>query len=128
VKKKVIIGLVVVCVAVAVLLPTLLKANAAKRAPVDFSTVVNGTIEIKLDENPTTGYSWHVTFANPEILNIVKDDYSQTGDSLGSGGVHQWEMKGTKAGSTTVKFELYRSWEPENIIDTKTYTVVVTAQ
>ncbi len=126
-KKRVMIS-VIVCITLAVILPTLLKANSAKKNGLnELTTTINGTLNIELDENPTTGYSWHVTISNPEILKIVKDDYTQKGDLLGSGGIHKWEIKGIKEGSTSVKFELYRNWEPSNIIETKTYQVIVTA-
>ena len=128
-KKKVIILSVIVCIALAVILPTLLKANDAKKNGLyDFATAINGSLSIELDENPSTGYSWHVAISNPEILKVAKDDYTQTGDLLGSGGIHKWEIKGIKEGSTTVKFELFRSWESSNIIDTKSYQVIVTAR
>ena len=124
-KKRVIIS-VIVCIALAVILPALLKANSAKKNDLyDFTTTINGSLSIELDENPSTGYSWHVTISNPEILKIVKDDYTQKGDLLGSGGIHKWEIKGIKEGLTTVKFELYRNWEPSNIIETKSYLVIV---
>ena len=127
-KKRVMILSVIVCIALAIILPTLLKANDVNKNGLhNFTTTINSSLSIELDENPSTGYSWHVTISNPEILKIAKDDYTQKGDLLGSGGIHKWEIKGIKEGSTIVKFELFRSWEPSNIIDTKSYQVIVTA-
>lgn len=125
-KKRVMIGILILCIAAAVLVPTLIKSNSARKNGInDIKTTVNGPFSISLDENPSTGYSWHIVIENPEVSKVVNDDYSQIGKLLGSGGVHKWEFKGLKIGSTTIKMDLYRSWEPTQIVDSKIFNVTV---
>ncbi len=75
-------------------------------------TVKSGeTFTVKLDENPTTGYSWNMTVGDG--LRIVNDRYvaSQTG-LVGSGGYHIWTIQATKAGTYKVAGVYKRPWEP----------------
>jgi inhibitor of cysteine peptidase len=75
-------------------------------------TVGNGeTFTVKLDENPTTGYSWNMTVGSG--LQIVSDRYvpSTTG-LLGSGGYHEWTIKAVSNGIHEVSGIYKRPWEP----------------
>lgn len=69
------------------------------------------TIKIQLDENPTTGYSW--AFNVTPGLTIAEDKYHEPDSGLmGAGGVHEWQIKATGAGSQQVSAVYKRSWEP----------------
>jgi len=69
------------------------------------------TFTVKLDENPTTGYSWNMTVGDG--LKIVSDRYvaNKTG-LMGSGGYHVWTIQATKAGTYQIKGVYKRPWEP----------------
>lgn len=58
-------------------------------------TVNSGDIfTIKLNENPTTGYSWNLTLGNG--LQLVSDQYiakKVPAGIVGSGGYHEWVIK-----------------------------------
>ncbi len=75
-------------------------------------TVGNGeTFTVKLDENPTTGYSWDM--AAGDGLQIVSDRYVPNATQmLGSGGYHEWTIKAVKNGTYTVSGVYKRPWEP----------------
>lgn len=75
-------------------------------------TVKSGeTFTVKLDENPTTGYSWNMTVGDG--LKIINDRYvaNKTG-LVGSGGYHIWTIQATKPGTYKVAGVYKRPWEP----------------
>ncbi len=91
-------------------------------------TVKSGeTFTVKLDENPTTGYSWNLTAGDG--LRILNDRYVAHNTGLvGSGGYHIWTIQATKAGTYQVAGVYKRPWEPLTGTEQKySLTVSVTA-
>ena len=70
----------------------------------DYTIKVDQTINIKLQSNPSTGYSWQ--WANKKMVAIVdttKMDYQASNTGLvGSGGEEVWTFKGIKPGIDSV--------------------------
>ena len=75
-------------------------------------TIKNGeSFKIQLNENPTTGYSWMIN-ATPG-LTIVSDQYiAPSGDLMGAGGQHEWQVKATGTGDQQLTGTYQRPWEP----------------
>jgi len=75
------------------------------------------TFYLRLEENPTTGYSWELNLS--QGLSLVSDDYyppeSEESEQplLGAGGVHLWEIKADSEGKQLVTAIYKRSWENE---------------
>ena len=77
----------------------------------------NGEIfYLRLDENPSTGYSWQINLSDG--LNLLSDKYYPPESSaevqrplVGAGGVHLWEIKANSEGSQQVNGIYKRSWE-----------------
>lgn len=68
------------------------------------------TFTIRLDENPTTGYSWNMTA--DDGLQIVNDRYIPgASQAIGSGGYHEWTVKAVKNGTHKVSGVYKRPWE-----------------
>jgi inhibitor of cysteine peptidase len=66
---------------------------------------------IRLEENPSTGYSWN--FSISEGLQMVKDEFiaSETGGMVvGAGGIRSIHLQTVKAGEQTVSGEYRRPW------------------
>jgi len=88
-------------------------------------TIPQGSIvEIKLDENPTTGYSWNLT---AEGLNVTTDEYKQNEAPeamVGVGAVHTWEMTAENKGTFKVEAVYKRPWE-ETTGDEETFTLTL---
>lgn len=87
-----------------------------------------GSLEVKLDANPTTGYEWTYqiegTGAQPdgdEFVPASDGDQAQTGE----GGVHTFNFKADGTGEATITFSYARSWEASD--DDKTVILHVTA-
>lgn len=78
-------------------------------------TVATGgeTFGIRLNENPTTGYSWNATITPGLIL--VSDGYEpnpETAGLMGAGGTHHWILRsGNEAGEEQFSAIYKRSWE-----------------
>ena len=66
---------------------------------------------IRLEENPTTGYSWNMSFTDG--LKVVKDEYISSAQAgvVGAGGVHEWTIQASNAGQYNVSGIYKRSWE-----------------
>jgi inhibitor of cysteine peptidase len=90
-----------------------------------------GTVEISLDGNPTTGYSWFIVKpADPKILVVSEIKYTQNPaprGMVGVGGSFKLTGKALAKGKTTLAFEYKRPWE-KNTPAARTATVEVTVQ
>jgi inhibitor of cysteine peptidase len=81
---------------------------------------------IDLKENPTTGYTWHLT-GNLEPHLVLEETTFLPADvnKPGQPGIHRWQLKARESGTAKLDFEYKRSWE--NSSERKlTFTVVVT--
>ncbi|MEL4305654.1 protease inhibitor I42 family protein [Methanococcoides sp. LMO-2] len=95
----------------------------------EISIEQNGLIVIKLEENPTTGYSWNLTI--PEGLTLVGDEFvTDQGDEeiVGAGGIHEWELQADSEGAYEISAIYKRPWEnTTGEEDTFSMTVTVLA-
>jgi predicted secreted protein len=73
--------------------------------------VVGARFEIRLTENPTTGYRWHYELADKSVLAYLSDDYLSKGTLPGSAGYRSFSFLGSVAGTANIQFKLRRSWE-----------------
>jgi len=68
------------------------------------------TFKIKLDENPSTGYSWNESVTPG--LTITASDYISGANMPGAGGTHEWTVKAAGKGQQQFSGIYKRSWEP----------------
>ena len=84
---------------------------------------------IKLEENPTTGFSWSYTISDTDVIHLVEDGYmedSEDPEVVGGGGMHKYKFEGLSAGEATIIFDYFKSWEGEETAeDHVEYTVSV---
>jgi inhibitor of cysteine peptidase len=90
--------------------PTRLTASDAN------STVelhLEDTLEISLEGNPTTGYSWEIP---PDECGLLEQqgesDFQSDSDALGSGGVVTLRFTAVQEGQMTCDLVYHRSFEP----------------
>jgi len=91
---------------------------------------VNDTVEIKLESNPTTGYSWFlgdnvdstvVSVTGPEFIESKKDK-----ELVGAGGYEIFTIKAVSKGKTSIILNYERPFEEEEEpIDTFEITISV---
>lgn len=74
---------------------------------------------IKVNDNPTTGYSWKVKTTSG--LRILKDSYSNNCEDgiVGCGGIRTYTMEGTKRGEQILTAINGRSWDPSTNVEHK---------
>jgi predicted secreted protein len=80
----------------------------------DVSLKVGAVLEVRLEANHTTGYSWVFAPAvNPVLMRQGKTVYQEhvAGSTVGAGGVEVWRFKAMKAGKQGLQFEYRRPWE-----------------
>ena len=92
---------------------------------------VGETLNVTLESNPTTGFSWALAANSDEgVLQEVDHEYvaDEAGETpmVGAGGVENWTFKALAKGETTISMEYSRPWEGgEKAAQTFELTVVV---
>jgi len=84
------------------------------------------SITVRLQENPTTGFTWNLG-ASPG-LQVVSDSYipsDTTGKLIGSGGTHVWEISAQSVGGQTIHAVYRRPWEQATGNETAFFLSVV---
>lgn len=94
------------------------------------ATVAAGeAFTVALDENPTTGYSWHCSWDPTSRLELTADTYTPDPappGMVGSGGTRTFTLKALTAGDVTITLQYGRWWEGGEKVDPQTITVHVT--
>jgi len=92
------------------------------------SVAKDSMVTIRLQENPTTGYSWQVNVT--EGLSIVHDEYlpdKVPAGMVGSGGTHTWTVQPQDAGTFTFSAIYMQPWM--NVTGSEaTYTLTIAAK
>jgi len=84
------------------------------------------TLPVRLQGNPSTGYTWEPVKAELKILTQVggPEFIAQNPGTAGSGGTVTLRFKATKAGQESLKLIYHRSWE-KDIAPLKTFEITV---
>jgi inhibitor of cysteine peptidase len=80
------------------------------------SLKVGAVLEVRLESNHTTGYSWIVAPVGSPVLmrqGAAKYEEHATGGKAGVGGVEIWRFKAMKTGKQGLQFEYRRPWEKD---------------
>lgn len=76
---------------------------------------VGESLDLRLDENPTTGFQWQVVSGDKSVAEVTGDSFQTPGtDAAGAGGTHTFTITAHSAGRTTLRSVLARSWERDN--------------
>ena len=87
-----------------------------------------GTLEVTLEGNPTTGYTWEVESVDDKVLKLESEpDFEADSDAVGAGGMMTLKFKAEGAGKTDLKLVYHRSWE-EDEAPAETFEVSVTVK
>lgn len=86
-------------------------AGCAKQSNPDETTAC----ALVLDSNPTTGYEWTFSIADPSIVSFTQEFESDaTDDAVGVGGREVLTFTGLKAGVTTLTATYAQPWDAES--------------
>jgi predicted secreted protein len=84
---------------------------------------VGDRVLVRLNENPTTGYTWNATAAKG--LAIISDNYIAPDTTLtGAPGYHDWLLSPGTVDTYTFKAVYHRPWEAATAAD-KTFSMVI---
>jgi inhibitor of cysteine peptidase len=96
----------------------------------EISLKMGAELEVHLDANHTTGYSWvAATMTNPVVTSVGKATYQEhpARGKTGVGGTEVWRFKAVKAGKQALRFEYRKPWE-KSVPAARTVTYQVTVQ
>jgi inhibitor of cysteine peptidase len=103
------------------------EQNSLDSKNADFVIPIDGTFQISLNSNPSTGYSWQWT--NQQSTSVVDTfNFNYVSDypgRIGGGGKEIWNFRGKKKGLDTINLEYKRVWETNPAIETKKIVVKV---
>ena len=85
----------------------------------------NGRLLVKLEANPTTGYTWEL-MGDPTPLELVTTDYlpAQTPERVGTPRSQQLKFKAIGTGSAKLELGYRRPWE-KGVAPAKTFSATV---
>ena len=86
---------------------------------------VGETLELRLPENPTTGYRWQLRSDGAPVLALLSDSFAPGGGATGSTGSRRWAFRIAQPGLARVAVEQQRNWERRAI---DTFEVAVRAR
>ncbi len=119
-KKLIMVALVSMALLIIVLSGCGTAAKAFTEPSQIINTKVNQEFTIALGSNPSTGYSWQVTYEEKE-LTLVEKTYKEqdnTGKQIvGAAGTEYFKFKALNKGETKVTFTYRRPWEQPSAQD-----------
>lgn len=76
------------------------------------SARVGDTVLLKLQENPSTGYTWTLS-VTPGLI-VTRDQHSPSIlRRMGAPGTHEWQIRVMQSGDQTISAIYSRAWEAE---------------
>lgn len=88
---------------------------------------VGETLNLQLQENPSTGFSWHISWEPATALELVSDTYVPDEPIIpGSGGTRSFLLKAAEAGGVTVTVQYGRWWEGGERMDPQALPITIT--
>jgi inhibitor of cysteine peptidase len=76
--------------------------------------VVGQEILVKLEGNPTTGYTWELDQeASSGMEQVGEPDYKAGSFAIGSGGQYKFRFKAVETGQQTLHLKYWRIFEPD---------------
>ena len=80
------------------------------------------SFQIRLSENPTTGYRWNLQPIDNPAVRVVEDGFERPHTAYGSGGIRIWTFAAEHPAVVRLHMALKRSWQPEPV---QTFDVTV---
>jgi inhibitor of cysteine peptidase len=82
-------------------------------------------VNISLEGNPTTGYTWEVAPGGSGVLaQQGEPTFKPDSNAIGSGGMVTLQFKAAQAGTTNLKLIYHRTFEP-NVAPLNTFEVTI---
>jgi len=77
---------------------------------------VGDLVELRLFENPTTGYVWSVTRDGSPVLDLLDTTFASQSSprQLGAGGTRCWRFRASAPGTAAMEMEYSRPGDPQS--------------
>ena len=75
---------------------------------------IGQVMELRLAENPTTGYRWTVVADGAPACVVVGDRCERPAGPPGQGGEHTWQIQGALVGECRIAMQYGRSFQPNS--------------
>jgi inhibitor of cysteine peptidase len=72
---------------------------------------VGQVMELRLGENPTTGFRWQLKSDGGPACALEGDTFQPKAAAPGGGGEHSWQFRGVRAGDCEIELLYRRRWE-----------------
>jgi inhibitor of cysteine peptidase len=72
---------------------------------------IGQVMELRLAENPTTGYRWTFVHNGAPVCLVMSDQFERPTGPPGQGGEHAWQIKGAAVGECDIAMQYSRSFE-----------------
>ncbi len=99
------------------------QVDLEKYNNLDFIKVRQGsTVTVKMEENPSTGYSWNYESQKDCSVSVEIGDFEQGSNSdnmVGVPGTRIFEIKGNNMGSCLVEFQQFAPGDSETVVNRK---------
>lgn len=85
--------------------------EADAKAPI--AVRVGETVDLRLSENPSTGYVWSLAFDPPDAAAVTGSQWTANGGAIGAPGLRDLSIVIRQAGKLAIRAKNGRSWEGE---------------
>jgi inhibitor of cysteine peptidase len=81
-----------------------------------FTANVGDSVNVELEENLSTGYSWESATSSSLILSLTETKHDQPPQSAaGAPGMRSFRFVATSRGAATIDLKLRRPWDPPGV-------------
>jgi inhibitor of cysteine peptidase len=96
----------------------------------DAGTIVivklGGSIELRLPENPSTGYLWSIDILPPGAAAVTASHWNPAGTGAGAAGIRAFAITIKQPGKVTLRAKLWREWQGEgSVTQSREFTLQV---
>jgi inhibitor of cysteine peptidase len=102
----------------------MLEVNEAQNGS-EIALRIGESVILRLFENPTTGYRWHLCSFERPMLELQQESFEAARETIGAGGTRCWLLRAAEAGATPLVVERRRGRE-RTAVDT--YRVLVNVE
>ena len=80
-----------------------------------FDLPIGQVMELRLAENPTTGYRWTFLASGEPSCVVLSDHFERPTGPPGQGGEHMWQIKGVVIGECDIAMRYSRSFQQDAV-------------
>ena len=91
------------------------------------SVETGDTLEVMLEGNPTTGYTWEVKWLDPAVIKQAQSDFISGSTGLGSAGSQIFRFEAIASGETVLKLIYKRPFE-KSMMPLKDFKVTISVK